>query len=558
MNVPHNILSAMLVVCWSLPAFAALQPSELAILANKNSQDSQKIASYYAQQRGVPTNQICVVDIPKGEELTREAWDKQVRPAIRRWIATNRLQNKIRCIVTVWDVPLKIGKQLTADTKSRRRLRLLQLERARRVERLLSFAKQFDAIAQSGQPAPLNLTVQSTLQEVTVQLSERLKQAEARIQQLPDGADKQAAVTRLTQLSVGTAGLQVVTQNMKRTIDAGRGSERIAAEFQFGRGRLTGLSEGQSLVDGLPPTVERDTNLIALIERATGIAGTVQWIDAQLDIIQKNETHTSFDSELSLVLEGTYPLLRWLPNYLHYNYDNSPLRQVKRMLMVSRLEAPTLPLTKALIDNAIAVEKSGLTGKVYLDARGLTTVDDPSAGTGTQQGLDRSILLTEKLLKENTQLEVVLNNDTNLFAEGSCPDAALYCGWFSLAKYVDAFTWNPGAVGYHMAAGEASTIRTASSQVWCKQMLDRGVVATTGPVYEPYLLAFPRPNEFFALLCSGKYSYVECMYRTKATTSWTMTTIGDPLYNPFKAKPALSTVPVGYERLFEVTQTAAN
>ena len=126
----------------------------------------------------------------------------------------------------------------------------------------------------------------------------------------------------------------------------------------------------------------------------------------------------------------------------------------------------------------------------------------------------------------------------------------LYCGWYSLSNYKDAFGWNPGAIGYHMASGEAATIRTATSQVWCKQMLDRGVGATMGPVYEPYLLSFPRPNEFFALLCSGDFTYVECMYRTMSTTSWTMTVIGDPLYNPFKGKNVLKSRPPEYARLF--------
>ena len=85
-------------------------------------------------------------------------------------------------------------------------------------------------------------------------------------------------------------------------------------------------------------------------------------------------------------------------------------------------------------------------------------------------------------------------------------------------------------------------------------MLEEGVTGTYGPVYEPYLLAFPRPNEFFALLCSGKYTFAECWYRTKITNSWTMTTIGDPLYNPFKKAPALKSIPEGarYAKLFGI------
>ena len=100
----------------------------------------------------------------------------------------------------------------------------------------------------------------------------------------------------------------------------------------------------------------------------------------------------------------------------------------------------------------------------------------------------------------------------------------------------DAFDWQPGAIGYHMASGEASTLRRPDSQVWCKRMLEDGVCATLGPVAEPYLQSFPPPNEFFSALLTGEDTLVECYYRTKPFNSWIMTLIGDPLYRPFKVK----------------------
>ena len=105
---------------------------------------------------------------------------------------------------------------------------------------------------------------------------------------------------------------------------------------------------------------------------------------------------------------------------------------------------------------------------------------------------------------EQTTIEVVLNTGPELFKAGECPDAALYCGWYSLAKYVDAFDWQRGAVAYHLASSEAATLRDPGSQVWCKKMIEDGVAATIGPVYEPYLMAFPRPEQFFGLLLEGR------------------------------------------------------
>ena len=108
-----------------------------------------------------------------------------------------------------------------------------------------------------------------------------------------------------------------------------------------------------------------------------------------------------------------------------------------------------------------------------------------------------------------------------------------------MARYVDAFDWKPGAVGYHLASSEASVLRKPGAKVWCNAMLEDGVCATLGPVYEPYLSAFPLPDDFFSLLLTGRHTLAEVYYRTKPFNSWVMVLVGDPLYNPFKGRPLL-------------------
>ncbi len=132
-----------------------------------------------------------------------------------------------------------------------------------------------------------------------------------------------------------------------------------------------------------------------------------------------------------------------------------------------------------------------------------------------------------------------LDERKELFPPGSCPDAALYVGWYSLAKYVPAFTWRRGAVGWHIASAEAKNLRNPHTREWCAQMIRAGVAATAGPVNEPYLQAFPLPEEFFPLLMTGRYTLAECWWRTVPSASWRMTLIGDPLYNPFAKAPAV-------------------
>ena len=82
-------------------------------------------------------------------------------------------------------------------------------------------------------------------------------------------------------------------------------------------------------------------------------------------------------------------------------------------------------------------------------------------------------------------------------------------------------------------------LRDPDSREWCVKMLQNGVAATLGPVKEPFLQAFPLPQEFFPLLLTGECPLAECYWRTVPSTSWMMTLICDPLYNPYRADPAL-------------------
>ena len=129
--------------------------------------------------------------------------------------------------------------------------------------------------------------------------------------------------------------------------------------------------------------------------------------------------------------------------------------------------------------------------------------------------------------------EVKLDAREALFQPGDCPAAALYCGWYSLGHYVNAFTWVRGAIGYHIASAECTTLRQPGSQVWCKRMLEEGIAATIGPVYEPYIQAFPLPDLFFQILTEGYLSLAEAYLVTLPFLSWQMVLIGDPLYKPF-------------------------
>jgi uncharacterized protein (TIGR03790 family) len=334
---------------------------------------------------------------------------------------------------------------------------------------------------------------------------------------------------------IGLGGLEEYARRLRGPASAADAPAELKAEFEKVGRSLAEIQDGFRKLAAEPDTLERLKKIEDAVRRGAGLAGAAIRFSAEHEAGSPRETEAAFDSELSLLWWPEYPLFRWMANSLHHRFDGRPDRPTQRVLLVARLETPTVERTLKMIDDAIAVEKAGLAGKVYLDARGLNADKNP----GSYGDYDEAIRRLAALLKEKTRLEVVLDNKPELFAPGACPDAALYCGWYSLANYVDAFAWNRGAVGYHIASAEATTLRGAGSRVWCKRMVELGVCGTMGPVAEPYLSAFCRPDEFFPLLLTGKYTLAECYYRTLNFNSWMNILIGDPLYRPFAAKPHL-------------------
>ncbi len=238
------------------------------------------------------------------------------------------------------------------------------------------------------------------------------------------------------------------------------------------------------------------------------------------------------DSELSLVRYTDYPLPGWVANPLYRPASLPPTAEVGRgILLVSRLDGSSPAVVKRIVDDSLKVELSGLQGRAYFDARW------PLADDGTElRGYalyDASLHHAAELTGRFSRLEVVLDQREDLFAPGTAPDAALYSGWYSLARYVPAFTWRPGAVAYHMASAECATLKEPRSEVWCKKILDNGGAATIGPVAEPFIQGFPLPEEFFSFLLDGHYSLVESYYYSLPYLSWQMILVGDPLYRPF-------------------------
>jgi len=251
---------------------------------------------------------------------------------------------------------------------------------------------------------------------------------------------------------------------------------------------------------------------------------------------QKRDPVASVDSELSLVRIQDHPVADWVLNPFFIPFQTQKTKYEKsQVLMVARLDGPNEQTVRRLITDSLQVEKKGLTGTAYFDARW----PQPEKQKQLQgyalydNAIHEAARITEKVLP------TTIDAQGALFQPGDAPDAALYCGWYSLAKYVDAFNWQQGAVAYHIASSECTTLKKKGSQVWCKRLLEEGVAATIGPVGEPYVQAFPFPQIFFGLLLDGDFTLAEAYFLSLPYLSWKMILIGDPLYQPFRARGIL-------------------
>ena len=201
-------------------------------------------------------------------------------------------------------------------------------------------------------------------------------------------------------------------------------------------------------------------------------------------------------------------------------------------VMTARLDGPTDQIVHDIITTSIAVEKTGLQGQVALDARGLAASDPYSV-------YDQSIRNLAELLKKKTKMQVTLDNTPALFPDHSQFHVALYCGWYSVGHYHPCCQFEPGAVGFHVASFEMTSLHDRANTGWCRGLLLDGIDATLGPVAEPYLASFPRADEFFPLLLTGKLTMAEVYWKTTPMASWMQCYVGDPLYTPYKANPQL-------------------
>ncbi|NOY12818.1 MAG: TIGR03790 family protein, partial [Deltaproteobacteria bacterium] len=313
-----------------LPA-AALQPSEVLLIANRNLPESVALARYYQQRRNIPAANLLQVSMTDNEDCSRSDYRRQLVAPLRKKLA--QLPGKIRCLLLFYGLPLRVA------------------------------------------PPELSRDEWQALEDLKYR--------------------------------------------------------KKAVDWQL----------------------RNDTEAIA----RDRLQSEAEQLQQQIDSYRRLEQGAAVDSELTLLQHDDYPLEKWLlnPYFVGFGNRRSDLPFGKdQVLMVARLDAASPEIVRRMIDDSLLAEQHGLHGRAYFDARWpLPEKPDLQGYALYDASLHKAAQLVEKLSK----LPVTLDQQEALLQPGTAPDAALYSGWYSLGKYVDAFDWQPGAVAYHIASSECTT-----------------------------------------------------------------------------------------------------
>ena len=506
-----NRLCALLMLAMAATARAGLGPGDLLLVTNKNVPESGQLASHYADVRHVPAGRILALDVPpKNEEISPADYDAKIAKPVRDYLASPQGQG-VRCVVLFYGLPIRVT-QRASSTEDRAELTALRQLAGDLEKRTATVADALEAVVRGIGLSPSVAGIAPT--NVALRIESASRQLQQNLGSVVDPERRQQVQQQLLGVK------QTAVDQAKAALTASPLPAVLATQADLGK-----LTEKPH-----DPHARAMARTVAAEQ--IGVLGLLQIVQSQIVWIDGEESDASVDSELALVQNADYPYYRWQPNPLNLHHSPTPLRAI----MVSRIDAPTPAVARRIIDESVSVEASGLSGKIVIDSRGIVA----SPQVGGYGWFDQILRDTAAYLKKKSNLEVVADDRAQVILPGTVRDAALYCGWYSLRQYIASCSYEPGAVAYHVASLEMVSLHAPREKGWVPNLLNDGVDATLGAVGEPYLGSFPRPDEFFPLLMTGKATLAEAYWAACPMTSWKITLIGDPLYRPFAAKPALS------------------
>ncbi len=286
----------------------------------------------------------------------------------------------------------------------------------------------------------------------------------------------------------------------------------MTADDAFGRPKLAANGhrvEALVVCRGVPLKLEHDAAFFSEVSSLT----------------RRTEFRTNagaVDSELSLLAQPNYPVTAWIANPL-FRQERPSIHARQQVIRVARLDGPSTADAQALVDRALAAERTGLLGRAYVDL-----AQRDRTGDGWLEDTFRQI--------NTLGFDVTVDREPATLPATARIDApVLYFGWYSGTAdgpfLLPGFRFAPGAVALHIHSFSASSLR-APATGWTAAMVARGATATVGNVHEPYLQFTHHPNLLLRALVRGA-TLVEAAYEALPALSWQAILVGDPLYRPF-------------------------
>jgi uncharacterized protein (TIGR03790 family) len=235
-----------------------------------------------------------------------------------------------------------------------------------------------------------------------------------------------------------------------------------------------------------------------------------------------NTNQAAVDGELSLLAAPETPIAGLVANPL-FSKLNPDAYTRSLVVKVARLDGPGITAVRGMIDSALQGEARGLQGRAYIDL-----------GGPHEEGENWLKSASASLRKLGFDLSE--DHESSLFSWRTRFDApAFYFGWYAAqpsGPIADSqFHFPPGAIAIHIHSFSGDTIRNANVH-WDGPLIVRGVAATVGNVFEPYLSFTHHIDLFMDALAAGKTTG-EAAYYALPALSWMEIFVGDPLYRPF-------------------------
>jgi uncharacterized protein (TIGR03790 family) len=530
-------------------ALSVLRPSQVAIIVNGNNDQSIALGHYYAKARHIPLANIIELNLPDNvQDITAPFYDVRVAAAIRQILTERNMRSQIRCLVTTYGIPLKVGPQSPsfADMAEVKHLRARLIEINTDLRASIRRLDSMDGLTEPKIVPPGNLTVlaggrlRTRVYTTALECKAALAQTLTFFNRHPV-AKTAADNTEIFALFRHCLGVAVMAQSLHVHGSSLQSMELADFLRQEKIKTLLAVRQYDMLkVHRYKAANRREMRHIK--RRFFGLVGEAVEDISQITYLLHVHSKSSLDSDLMMLWYGRIYHSGWYQNPIQLENWHANLAALHpRIMMVSRIDGLNIQMVEAMIARGLRVEARGLRGKVYIDARGLH-------GTDPYSQFDRLLRRTAAMLKVEAKIPVVLNDVPALFKRADSPDCAVYCGWYSVHHFVNCCQWVPGFVGYHVASFELDSLHNPTDTAWCINLLKHKACGTSGPVWEPYLFSFPPPNLFIPLLLSGEFPQVEVYSVSIPNLAWRQAYVGDPLYNPFRHDPRFSRADIRGDR----------